>query len=471
MKKSIVMMIAAWCWSAAMLGLQAQDHFTASTVPNPKSERNGYVSDPAGILSPDAVRWMDARLRLLEDSTTSQVAVVVLPSIGEADVFDFSQELFNLWGIGQREQDNGMLLLVVKDQRTVRMHTGSGMEAVLTDATTQRIQRRYMVPYFKRDQYDSAVMAGVDQVVRLLTDPAYAGEFVSQGDDTDPSAGEVDLGNGPVMVWTFLALVVFVIELARQKSSRQLSDERLPFWVWSLIYVVVPIVFYNVLGLTWIFAALLYGYLILLAVWRQIRITQLARRLADAKDFAGAWSYLETRYAFPRILAFVMPLPFLFMRNGLDRLQRTIRDTPRTCRVCARTMAKLDESADDQFLADGARLEEKIGSVDHDVWLCAGCQAREIIPYPARKTRYSSCSKCATAAWFMESSRVVVKATKLNEGQQDEHWTCLFCHHTEHRQIVIPRIPESSSDSGGGSSGGGSFGGGSSGGGGSSSSW
>ena len=74
--------------------------YTPATVPNTKLVDNSYVSNPDGIISGNAVAQINATLLDLENKTSSQVSVVVLRSIGDADIFDFAQELFNLWGIG-----------------------------------------------------------------------------------------------------------------------------------------------------------------------------------------------------------------------------------------------------------------------------------------------------------------------------------------------------------------------------------
>src|SRR5262245_53409692 len=101
--------------------------WTVETVPNVKVQSNKFVTDPDGVLQPAAVSAIDGQLLELEAKTTAQVAVVVLNSIGTDDIFDFAQRLFTLWGIGQSSNDNGLLVLMVMDQRTVRFHTGQGL--------------------------------------------------------------------------------------------------------------------------------------------------------------------------------------------------------------------------------------------------------------------------------------------------------------------------------------------------------
>lgn len=121
---------------------------TIETVPNTKLVNNSYVSNPDGLLQESTVNQINSQLKALEDSSTAQIAVVMLSSIGDADIFDFAQRLFQHWGIGQDDKDNGLLILYVQDQRTIRFHTGFGFEGVLPDAICKHIQTQFMVPRF-----------------------------------------------------------------------------------------------------------------------------------------------------------------------------------------------------------------------------------------------------------------------------------------------------------------------------------
>src|SRR5687767_6031003 len=123
--------------------------YTVESIPNQKLIDNSYVSNPDHILDENTVASIDLILKSLEEKATVQVAVVAVNSIGETDIFDFAQDLFTTWGIGNKSNDNGLLLLLVKDQRTIRFHTGDGIEGTLPDAICKRIQRDYMVPRFK----------------------------------------------------------------------------------------------------------------------------------------------------------------------------------------------------------------------------------------------------------------------------------------------------------------------------------
>ena len=120
--------------------------FTPQTVPDPKKTGGGYVSDPGGVLKTAEVAELNRLIAAIEDSSTAQIAVVVLPSIGEESPKEFATALFETWGIGQRETDNGLLILVVMDQRRTEFETGYGLEGVLPDITCYRVGMETLVP-------------------------------------------------------------------------------------------------------------------------------------------------------------------------------------------------------------------------------------------------------------------------------------------------------------------------------------
>ncbi len=147
----------------------SQAAFTVETVPNVRlSDVRLHVSDPASLLSATARDTINATLSSLETATGIETAVVVLPSIGSADPFDFGVSLFRTWGLGKSKSDNGLLILYVEDQHTVRFTTGYGIEGTLPDALCKRIQMRYMVPKFKVGDRDGGMVAGVKAVAAVL---------------------------------------------------------------------------------------------------------------------------------------------------------------------------------------------------------------------------------------------------------------------------------------------------------------
>ncbi len=158
--------------------------YTVGDVPNVRlHDARQYVSDPAQILSATARDSINAVLGRLERSTGIETAVVMLPSIGESDIFDFAHELFRTWGIGKKKSDNGLLILFVMDQHKVRFTTGYGIEGTMTDAMSKRIQTQQMVPRFKQGDWDGGMVAGVRAAAKVLD-----GSMKPDADDDDDGA-------------------------------------------------------------------------------------------------------------------------------------------------------------------------------------------------------------------------------------------------------------------------------------------
>lgn len=164
----------------------------------------GRVVDDAGILSPDTRSRLDQTLAAEEKQTSNQIVVVTLKSLDGASIEDYGYQLGRAWGIGQKGKDNGALIIVVPSAHQVRIEVGYGLEGQLTDAQTRIIIERYMVPAFKRGDYDGGVLAGTQAVLQLLggvalSTPQYPADDQDQGD-----GGSSGLG---LLVFLFILLV------------------------------------------------------------------------------------------------------------------------------------------------------------------------------------------------------------------------------------------------------------------------
>ncbi|MBL7851405.1 MAG: TPM domain-containing protein [Cyclobacteriaceae bacterium] len=456
----------------------AQQTYTVESVPNVKVAENRLVSDPEKILNEATVARLDRQLAELESATTSQVAVVVLPSIGTQDIFQFAQELFVHWGIGQASNDNGLLILLVMDQRTVRFHTGHGLEGMLPDVVCKRIQEQYMVPLFREGKNDEALIAGVEEVVRILTDPVYAVEIRGQAEG--PPLWDLVYP----MVLSVGGLVLLIVFLIRRRHfsdspkalSTPYSEMRLSRLQWLLEFGGLPALI--LVGLDnsgmdspWLPAGVgLYGYFLLTLLHKRLRMRTVVDRLVEQKKFKRTVEFFEEYRTGWLVSAIFFPLPFLIHYPMYLRRMTFYRNHPRDCEKCGKPVRKLDERADDAYLTKAKVFEEGLKSVDYDVWLCDHCGTYFELMYPNRSSKYTHCPKCKTKAWYLKSNRTLVSPTTSSSGTGEKVHECKFCGHQVVSRYTIAQLSDSSSSGGGGSSGG-SFGGGSSGGGGASSSW
>ena len=125
----------------------------------------GRVVDGADILEPATEEALTALLAAHEESTSNQVVVLTVPSLEGETVEDVAFRVFNAWGLGQADRDNGVLLLIARDDRELRIEVGYGLEGVLTDAQAGRIIRGIIVPAFRNGDYDAGALAGASAII------------------------------------------------------------------------------------------------------------------------------------------------------------------------------------------------------------------------------------------------------------------------------------------------------------------
>ena len=146
------------------LAIQAKE-YTIQEIPMVHlQDRTRYVSNPDNILSPSAVATMDSILYALEQKTGIQTLVVAVTGIEGGDCFDFAYRLGKEMGVGQKERDNGLVILLSTDERCIQFATGYGLEGVLPDAICKRIQSRYMVEHLGKEDWDTGMVEGIRAV-------------------------------------------------------------------------------------------------------------------------------------------------------------------------------------------------------------------------------------------------------------------------------------------------------------------
>lgn len=133
-------------------------------------DKTRYVSNPDGILSDEAVRTMDDILYRLEQKTGIETLVVAVEEIEGGDCFEFAYQLGKQNGVGKKEADNGLVILLVRGERCVQFVTGYGIEGDLPDAICKRIQEQDMFPLLKQGRWDEGMVAGIRSVNTYLTD-------------------------------------------------------------------------------------------------------------------------------------------------------------------------------------------------------------------------------------------------------------------------------------------------------------
>ena len=191
--------------------------YSVKDVPNVLlQDARQRVSDPEGLLSPAARDSVNRMLASLKDEDGTEVAVVMLPSIGDADLFDFAHQLFRTWGIGNKKSNRGLLLLYVADIRRVRFTVGDGLEGTMTDAACKRIIERTMIPHFKKGDTDGGIVAGITAACERIRGAGEAEKQASDEDDEFPIFVAILFVGGAV---TFFFLLVTLVNRATRKCK------------------------------------------------------------------------------------------------------------------------------------------------------------------------------------------------------------------------------------------------------------
>ncbi len=160
-----------------------------------------YVTDQTNTLSSEQLSDLERRLRVYEDTTSNQIVILMISTLEGEDLFDFSHRVAETNKIGQEGKDNGILILVVKDDRKIRIEVGYGLEGVVPDAVASSIIRNIMIPYFKSGNYYGGLLKGIETLQDVI-----AGTY--QAEEEKFSAKNFIT---PIILLIFLLIFFFVI--------------------------------------------------------------------------------------------------------------------------------------------------------------------------------------------------------------------------------------------------------------------
>lgn len=138
-------------------------------IPAKPSASSGiYVQDYAGVISAPVRSYLLDLGRQLDQRTTAQLVVVTVKSLKGAPLEEYSLQVLRQWGIGNREKNNGVLMLISTGDRKSRIEVGYGLEGRLTDSFTGQIQDQYMIPYFRKGAYEEGIAKGYEALARSI---------------------------------------------------------------------------------------------------------------------------------------------------------------------------------------------------------------------------------------------------------------------------------------------------------------
>ncbi|WP_421854119.1 TPM domain-containing protein [Novosphingobium sp.] len=159
MKRLLLVLIAALAFLAGPAAAQTFPKLT------------GRVVDAAHLLSPEQIAALDAKLAGLETQSQRQMVIATIPDLEGYEIEDYGYRLGRAWGIGDKQRNDGILLIVAPKEHKVRFEVGYGLEGIITDALSSVIIQREVVPRFKAGDYPGGIAAATDQLIAQLQLP------------------------------------------------------------------------------------------------------------------------------------------------------------------------------------------------------------------------------------------------------------------------------------------------------------
>ncbi len=155
-----------------------------------------WANDFTNTLKQNELDILNSKLKAYQDSTTNQIVVILIPSLEGNSIEEVANEIFKENKIGTRKNDNGVLLLLAKNEKEIRIEVGYGLESRLTDATSSAIIRNEIIPYLKNGQYFEGINAGINAIFSAIQ-----GEYVNNNPDNEKEFN----------IWSFLIFFIFLI--------------------------------------------------------------------------------------------------------------------------------------------------------------------------------------------------------------------------------------------------------------------
>lgn len=254
----------------------SQITFAQLTVPPLEGRR---VHDQAGVLSSQTVQNLELQLKLHQDSTGNQIAILIIQSLQGESLEEFSLRVaHDEWKLGSEKNDNGALLLIAIDDRKMRIEVGQGLEGVLTDALCSQIIRNEMAPEFRRGDYDAGVLLAINAIVQAI-----AGEYTAEqtvGENSEMSVTE-RIFTG-LFIFGILGMFTYAGLRTKGGASWFLYAFLIPF------YALFPHVAVGPSAGLGIFGAYIIGYPILRAIFKRKGWIDNAKNSGGSSG--GGWS-------------------------------------------------------------------------------------------------------------------------------------------------------------------------------------
>lgn len=185
--------------------------FAQGKIPPKPSLETSYYEIGTTLLNEDQKKTIEQKLINYADSTSTQIVVVVVPTTDGEEPWKYAFDIADTWGIGQKGKDNGIVLLIAKDDRKIAIQTGRGVEHLMTDAMSKLIIDNDITPAFKQGDYYTGIDNGTTAIIKVMN-----GEYkeerknLRKGDDG---------GGGGIFIFIIIFIIIIII-LSRRGGGR-----------------------------------------------------------------------------------------------------------------------------------------------------------------------------------------------------------------------------------------------------------
>ncbi|MBS1496491.1 MAG: TPM domain-containing protein [Bacteroidetes bacterium] len=193
----------------------SQSDFDANALLKGPPAKQTLVNDYAKILTSDQAQALENKLVAFDDSTSTQIAIVIVPNLGGNEVGDFNTELGRAWGVGGKEFNNGVVLLISKEDRKINIATGYGVEGSLPDVTAKEIIDDIIVPNFKGNDYYRGIDEGTDAIIKAV-----------QGTYHTARQKKSETGGAPGLVFIIIVIIIIILLSSRGGGGGSFMSRR-----------------------------------------------------------------------------------------------------------------------------------------------------------------------------------------------------------------------------------------------------
>lgn len=168
-----------------------------------------FVNDSANLLSNETEEYIINMNKALESKTGAQIVVVTTKNLEGMSLEEYATKLFREYGIGDKEKNNGVLILCAYEERMLRVEVGYGLEGALPDGKTGRIQDEYIIPYLKENDFDTGIKNGLNAILQeVMTEYGITIDGVAEATGIETN-NDRNILPELIMVAIFIMLIIF----------------------------------------------------------------------------------------------------------------------------------------------------------------------------------------------------------------------------------------------------------------------